>query len=231
MKLSVIIPVFNEELSISALLNKVVSAPAINDCSLEIIVVDDGSRDSSLQKIQSFKPQERLIVISHKTNLGKGSAVMTGIRHASGDIILIQDADLEYDPSYYPALLKPILDGQARVVYGSRFLGNIKDMTLVNKMANIFSNLTLNVFFGCSITDVNTCFKVFKTEVLNGITINARGFDFETEFTAKVLKKKIAIHEVPISYQARDKKHGKKMNWITGIAMFLAIIKYRFMPQ
>lgn len=231
MKLSVIIPVFNEELSISALLNKVVSAPAINDCSLEIIVVDDGSGDSSLQKIQSFKPRERLIVISHKTNLGKGSAVMTGIRQASGDIILIQDADLEYDPSYYPALLKPILDGQARVVYGSRFLGNIKDMTLVNKMANIFSNLTLNVFFGCSITDVNTCFKVFKTEVLNGITINARGFDFETEFTAKVLKKKIAIHEVPISYQARDKKHGKKMNWIKSIDMFLAIIKYRFMPQ
>lgn len=228
MKLSIIIPVYNEQNTIIPVLHKVIAVSLPNGLTKEIIVVDDGSTDTTKHQLKEFTNNIAITILSHENNQGKGAAVMKGIQQASGDIILIQDADLEYNPNNYPALVEPILKKQASIVYGSRFKGQIKNMSLINRWANIFSSWTLNRLYGSKITDVNTCFKVFRREILQGITINAHGFEFETEFTSKLLRRHFEIFEVPIQYEARDKKHGKKMNWVKALQMYGALIKYRW---
>ena len=160
--------------------------------------------------------------------MGKTTAIKLGIEKSTGDIILIQDADLEYSPKNYPDLLEPILVNKATIVYGSRFKGSIKGMTLTNRLANIFSNITATMLFAKLITDVNTCYKAFKKDVLQDITIESKNFTFETEITAKLLRKGHNIHEIPINYIARTQKKGKKMNWPKALEMYAGLIKYRF---
>ncbi len=226
-KLSIIVPVYNEQATVLSVLHKITTCLLPVGLTKEIIVVDDGSTDQTAQRLKEFLAQDACRIFSHKKNQGKGAAVMRGIQNATGDIILIQDADLEYDPANYARLIQPILKNQTSIVYGSRFKGTIEDMPRVIRWGNIFSNWTLNTLYRCQLTDVNTCFKVFRKEVLNGLTIHSRGFEFETEFTAKVLRREFTILEVPITYEARDKKHGKKMTWIKAVQMYWGLIKYR----
>lgn len=225
MKLSIIVPVYNEERTIIPVLKKIAAASLPAGLEREIIVINDGSTDTTKTQLQNFTSQIPLNVLSENTNRGKGSAVKKGIESAAGDILLIQDADLEYDPANYPALLAPILENRANVVYGSRFKGQIKNMSLVNRWGNLFSCWTLNKLYGCHITDVNTCFKVLRKEALAGITIDSNDFGFETELTVQLLRKKFKILEVPINYEARDKKSGKKMTWLKALKMYWVLIK------
>ncbi len=227
MKLSVVIPVYNEEKTIALTLDKVVSASLPCGMDRELIVVNDGSYDATAKVLSSYG-KHPLIKIFHQANQGKTAALTRGVAEAQGDIILVQDADLEYDPSQYLKLLDPILEGEADVVYGSRFLGNIKDMHWINNWANQISNWTLRVLYGVNLTDVNTCYKVFKKEIIKGIRICSRNFAFETEVTAKLILKGVSIKEVPIQYIARSHREGKKIRWMTALEMYWPIIKYRF---
>lgn len=227
MKISIIVPVYNEQITIIPILEKIVAAPLADGLTREIIVIDDGSTDETRRKLQNFISTTPFVVLFQELNEGKGAAVIKGISKASGDIILIQDADLEYDPGNYRTLLEPILQNKTSIVYGSRFKGQIKNMSFLNRWANLFCSWTLNVLYGSGITDVNTCFKVMRKEVLQDIHIESRGFEFETELTVKLLQKKFKILEVPISYEARDKNEGKKMDWPKALQMYWALIKYR----
>ena len=227
MKLSIIIPVYNEEATIAPLLDKVKAVALPDGLSREIIVVNDGSSDNTAQVLQDFK-KDSFIKILVQNNTGKTAALMHGLSKATGDILLIQDADLEYDPNQYPLLLDPILKKETRVVYGSRFLGTIKGMAPINRFANRLSNWTFSLLWGVRITDINTCYKVFTREAIEGIAITSRNFAFETELTVKLIKKNETIKEVPIHYQARSRQAGKKINWRTALEMYWPILKYRF---
>lgn len=227
MKLSIIIPVYNEERTIARIIDRVISVTLPADVTREVVIVDDGSQDKTKEILTSYQ-NHPLIKIFHQQNHGKTTALLLGIAKATGDIILIQDADLEYDPAQYPILLAPILEKKSDVVYGSRFLGSIKKMLIINKLANIVSNVALRLFYGVDITDVNTCFKVFKKEVLRGLDIHSKNFAFETEITVKLIKRKIRIIEVPIDYVARSAQDGKKIDWPHAWEMFWPIVKYRF---
>lgn len=229
MKLSIIIPVFNEEHTILAILQRVQDVQLPAGISREIIIVDDGSIDGTRQRIQNHRSHHPTKVIHKEKNQGKGSALKTGIQHATGDIILIQDADLEYDPSEYPNLIEPIITQKTSVVYGSRFKGRIKNMTLTNRLANMITNLTLTLLYGHRLTDANTCFKLYRRDLIKDLEIRSDGFDFEPELTAKLLRMKIKIHEVPINYEARDKKSGKKMTWGKALRLYYVLIRSRIM--
>ncbi len=226
--LSIIVPVYNEKNTISALLQEIRSVTLPAGIHKEIVIVDDCSTDGTREKLQEFSSHPEIRIFLLERNQGKTAAVRSGIEKSIGDIVLIQDADLEYSPGYYPRLLKPILNGTSEVVYGSRFKGNIKKMEPMVRLANIFSNLTVNILYGAQLSDVNTCFKVFKKEVLKNMTITSANFSFEAEITAKLLKKGYSIQEVPIDYVARSKKSGKKMNWRTALEMYFALFQYRF---
>lgn len=228
MKLSIIIPAYNEESTIEQIVEKVreVSLPAGLD--REIVIVNDGSKDRTGDILGRLKGQAGTVVVE-QSNQGKTAALLTGFKNASGDVLLIQDADLEYDPSQYVKLLAPILEGHAEVVYGSRFLGRIQGMEPVNRWANEISNWTFRCLYGVGITDINTCYKVFTRRALEGMNITSRNFAFETEFTVKLLKKGFTIKEVAIDYTARSRKAGKKIKWTTALEMFWPIIKYRFL--
>ena len=235
MTLSIIIPAYNEAATISAVLEKVLAVPLPGGMAREIIVVNDGSTDGTADVLEAWmvrlgspqanRPQVKII---HQKNQGKAGAIRTGMKQASGDILLIQDADLEYDPAQYPGLLRPILEGQTQVVYGSRFLGNIQNMSLVDRWANNVSNAMFRWLYGAVITDINTCYKAFTRKALEGIVLNARNFAFETEITVKFIQKGLFIKEIPIHYAARTRQEGKKIRWGTALQMFWPILRYRF---
>ena len=227
MKLSIIIPAYNEESTIEEVISKVRAVPLPGRLSREIVIVNDGSKDRTADILSRFSGQEDMVIV-HQSNQGKTGALLTGFKNASGDILLIQDADMEYDPHQYPKLLQPILEGRAEVVYGSRFLGRIEGMEPINRWANEISNRTFRFLYGVGLTDINTCYKVFTRRAWEGMAITSRNFAFETEFTAKLLFRGYTIKEVPIDYTARTHKAGKKIKWSTALEMFWPIIKYRF---
>jgi glycosyltransferase involved in cell wall biosynthesis len=227
MKLSVIIPIWNEAQFIAAVIGKIKSVTLPAGITKEIIMINDGSTDETREVLEKYKEDPSMRVFHRHTRNGKTSAVKLGIQMATGDIILIQDGDLEYNPDEYPALIEPIIAGRASVVYGSRFKGTIKGMHFINRFANIISNLTVNLLFNAKITDINTGYKVFTKSALSGINLASKEFAFETEITSKLLKRGHAIYEVPISYVARSKKEGKKITWMKAIEMYWGIIKWR----
>ncbi len=225
MKLSVIIPTYNEEKTIEKILAKVQATGLVD----EIVVVDDGSVDNTRNILKNLDGKDNLRVILHERNQGKGAAVVTGIQQAGGDVLLIQDADLEYDPRDYPALLQPIEEELAEVVYGSRFLGGPRRTAMFwHMVANKLLTLMTNILYNTILTDMETGYKVFRKEVVQDIKIHARGFDFEPEFTAKILKKRINIYEVPIRFAPRDYSEGKKIKIRDAFIAVWTLIKYRF---
>jgi len=222
--LSIIIPCYNEKDSILDLVKKVKESPIKNK---EIIVVDDCSTDGTRDILK--KDVEKLVnkIILHEANQGKGGALHTGIKAATGTAIIIQDADLEYDPNEYPLVVNPIFDGEADVVYGSRFLNQKRKGYLANRVANWFLTELSNLFTGLNITDMETCYKCFKREVIQTIDLKENRFGFEPEVTAKIAKKGIKIKEVPISYYPRTNEEGKKIGLKDGIRAIYCILKYR----
>ena len=229
LKLSVIIPVYNEVKTIKRIIGKVKKVK-LKKISKEIIVVDDCSNDGTKDILKNLN-DNTLKILSHKINMGKGAAIKTGLKNSTGDIILIQDADLEYNPNEYEKLLKPIIEGKAKVVYGSRLeviRKNIKKMYKLHYIGNLFLTLMTNLLYGAKITDMETGYKVFRREVIKDITIRAKRFDFEPEITAKIIKNGYKIYEVPISFVGRKFDEGKKITWIDGIKSIYYLIKYRF---
>ncbi|MBS3105513.1 glycosyltransferase family 2 protein [Candidatus Woesearchaeota archaeon] len=227
-KLSVIIPVYNEEKTIKKIIGRVKRARIWN-IKKEIIVVDDFSTDNTGNILKNLE-NKSLKVFYHKKNMGKGAAIRTGIKNSTGDLIIIQDADLEYDPNDYSKLLKPIMENKAKVVYGSRLESirkNAKSMYKLHYIGNLFLTLLTNLLYGTKITDMETCYKVFTREVIKGINLKANRFDFEPEITAKILKKGCKIHEVPINFVGRKFEQGKKITWIDGIKAAFYLLKYR----
>ncbi len=227
MKLSIIVPVFNEEHTIIEVIKRIEAVVLPLGVAREIVVVDDGSTDTTPERLLPIAGEGRIRMV-RQMNQGKTAALLSGLRQATGDIFLIQDADFEYDPKHYPALIAPILEGRSRIVYGSRFLGSIEGMSKLNRWGNWFSNKVFNALYGTDLTDINTCFKAFTRPSWEGTVITSQGFAFETEFTVKMLKKGNTVMEVPISYTARSPQQGKKMNFWAAIRMFWPIIKYRF---
>lgn len=225
--LSVLIPCYNEIDTIEEVLDRVESVGLAN----EILIVDDGSTDGTREVLARIEAEQRpgVRIIYHERNQGKGAALVTAFHTATGDIFLIQDADFEYDPREYPALLKPIQEGISKVVYGSRFLGGPrKAMNFWNMVANKSLTLATNILYNSILSDMETCYKVFRSEVVRDLKIRARGFEFEPEITAKVLKQRIRIYEVPISYNGREWTEGKKIHWTDAPKALWTLFKYRF---
>jgi glycosyltransferase involved in cell wall biosynthesis len=226
LKLSVVIPVYNEQATLRELYESVRAV----DIEKEIIFVDDGSTDGSREILQGLADESTRIVL-HERNLGKGSALRSGFRYVTGDIVIIQDADLEYDPAQYPKLIKPILEGKADVVYGSRFItGDYRRVLFFwhmvgNKLLTLLSNLCTNL----NLSDMETCYKVFRREVLERITIEEDRFGFEPEMTAKIAKLRLRIYEMGISYSGRTYTEGKKIGWKDGVSAVRCIIKYNLL--
>jgi len=228
MKLSIIIPAYNEEATIAHVIEAVRAVVLPSGMTREIVVVNDGSTDGTARALEFLKGDPAVKVFHQPCNQGKTAALRRCIREASGDLLLVQDADFEYSPSEYPQLLKPLLEGRADVVYGSRFMGTIRHMKGVNRWANVMSNITFRLLYGKDITDINTCFKLFRAADIKALTIVSDHFAFETEVTAKLVKKGLRILEVPIAYEARSEADGKKINWPTALGMYWAIIRFRF---
>ncbi len=224
-KLSIVIPVYNEKATIKDVINRVRATPF----DKEIVIVDDFSTDGSRELLQDMEHDSDLSVFYHEYNMGKGASLRTGFRHVTGDIVIIQDADLEYDPSEYEALVQPILEGKADVVYGSRFLGAPRRVlyfwhSVANKMLTLFSNMMTNL----NLTDMETCYKVFRREILDTISIKSNRFGVEPEITAKIARMNARIYEIPISYSGRKYNEGKKIGWKDALVAFYYIIKFRF---
>jgi glycosyltransferase involved in cell wall biosynthesis len=229
MRLSIIMPCFNERATIAEILNRV----SANAPEAEILVVDDGSHDGTRDILRQLSdgasPFPNLRVIYHQKNGGKGAAIHTGIAAATGDVIMIQDADLEYDPRDYPRLLQPILEGRAQVVYGSRFLGGPrKAMMFWHMVANMLLTLMTNILYDTILSDMETGYKVFKADLLRGVPLRAHRYDFEPEITAKILKRRVRIYEVPISFDPREYSDGKKIGLRDAFEAVWTLLKYRF---
>jgi glycosyltransferase involved in cell wall biosynthesis len=229
-KLSILIPVFNEAKTIIPVLEMVSNAPS-GGLEKELIVVDDGSTDGTRDILNSLNPADYSArIYFHEKNQGKGAALRTAQGHASGDVIIIQDAELEYSPQEYPELLRPILEGKADVVYGSRLSGGkvTRAFHFTHYLGNKFLSLLTNILYDCTLTDMETCYKVFKADIFKSVVIKSNRFEFEPEITAKVLKQGVRIYELPISYFGRDFSEGKKITWKDGFAAIIALIRYRF---
>ncbi|MCX6344118.1 MAG: glycosyltransferase family 2 protein [Armatimonadetes bacterium] len=224
MKLSVIIPCYNEIAHIAALVD------AVEELAMpkEIIVVDDGSTDGTTEIVEEFGRSKRIIAHLSKTNFGKGAAIRTGLEYVTGDIVVIQDADLEYDPRQIPMLIAPIADGSADVVYGSRFRGSIQGMRPANRIANYLLAWMANILYRAHITDEATCYKAFRTDILKSLNLKCVRFEFCPEVTAKVRKRGINIFEVPIDYVGRTTLKGKKIKLTDAFEAVWTLIKYRF---
>lgn len=236
---SIIMPVFNEKNTIEKILEKILSLEP-----KEIIIVDDGSTDGTREilkkrwtmddgrgtpRLRSEQAHEegRVKIVFHEKNQGKGTAIRTALQHVTGDIVTIQDADLEYNPEELQKLVKPIIEGKYSVVYGSRFLELKEKSYMLHYVGNKFLNFMTNLIFNSDITDMETCYKVFKKDVILSLNLKARKFDFEPEVTARILRKKIPICELPISYRSRAYKEGKKIGWRDGVVAVWTLLKYR----
>ena len=224
---SVVIPCYNEVNTVEDVVRRVLAEDIVD----EVIIVDDGSTDGTRDVLQQIENagHDAVRIVYHDRNQGKGAALVTGFQHTTGDVIIIQDADFEYDPREFAMLLKPIQEGVATVVYGSRFLGGTrKAMNFWNMVANKSLTLITNILFNAILSDMETCYKCFRREVMEGMQIKARGFEFEPEFTAKVLKQGIRIVEVPISYYGREYEEGKKIKWTDAPIAAWTLVRFRF---
>lgn len=227
-RVSVIIPIYNELQHAEEVIRRVIAAPLPPDCEKEVIVIDDGSTDGTTNLLKRLQSEGKIRFHESILNFGKGTAIRIGLRMASGQVILVQDGDLEYDPNEYHLLLQPILDGKADVVYGSRFLGRVEGMKGANYLANKILTGTANVLYSASITDEATAYKVFRREVLDHVRLECKRFEFCPEVTAKVRKQGIRIHEVPITYSGRSIEQGKKIRWRDGFEALATLFRYRF---
>jgi len=222
--LSIIVPVYNERNTVAEVIRRMraVELPL----EREILIVDDGSTDGT-RDVLSQLADSTVRVVLHERNQGKGAAVRTGLAQVTGDLVLIQDADLEYDPDDWPKLLAPALKGRARVVYGSRFTGERRNMLFVHWVGNRFLSLVTNVLYNTTLSDMETCYKLFERDVITSLHLRATRFDFEPEVTAKVLRRGIRIYEVPISYSGREYDEGKKITWRDGFAALWTLVRCR----
>lgn len=226
--LSVIMPAYNEVKTIKEAVLKVKNTP-LPGMKKQLVIVDDGSTDGTVQELKKLgKTDKSLLIIYSAKNSGKGAAIREGIKHISGDYAIIQDADLEYDPQDYIPLLEPMLRGNADVVYGSRFMGTHRSFLFWNWVANKTLTFLTNFMYNNTLTDMETCYKLFKTPILKGMRLRSKRFEIEPEITAKVLKKKYKIYEVPIHFYGRGYEEGKKIKAIDGFKALWALIKYRF---
>lgn len=223
-KLSVIIPVYNEQGTIEEIIRRV---KAVDDYPIEIVVVDDGSTDGTRQILEKITDPD-IEVVFHEKNVGKGAAIRTAIPRVAGAITLIQDADLEYSPTDYPGLIEPIVDGRADVVYGSRFLGGPHRVLLFwHYVGNLVFTLVTNVLYNVNLTDMGTCYKAFRTDVLQSLSLHSNRFGFEPEVTAKVCRRRLRLYETPISYSGRTYAEGKKITWMDGLVYLWCLLRYR----
>ena len=230
MKVSILIPVYNEFSTLPQVLQRVIAAPLPPNCEKEIVVVDDGSTDGTTELLAQFKDSPLVLVHYSIVNFGKGAAIRQGLARATGDIVLIQDGDLEYDPADYVKVLEPLVQGLADVVYGSRFLGGVRGMHWSNWLANKILTWTSNIVFGAGITDEATAYKAFRTEVVRSMRLRCVRFEFCPEVTAKLRRLGFKIEEVPISYNPRGIAEGKKIRWQDGVEAFWTLLKYRLLP-
>jgi glycosyltransferase involved in cell wall biosynthesis len=222
--LTVIVPVYNERNTVAEIVRRMrrVEMPV----DVEIIMVNDASWDGTGDILKALE-DSTVRVVHHPDNAGKGAAIRTGLTHARGDLVLIQDADLEYDPDDWPRMINPVLKGKAQVVYGSRFTGERRNMLFTHWLGNRFLSLVTNVLYNTTLSDMETCYKLFDRRVLQGMDIRADGFDFEPEVTAKVLRRGYRIYEVPISYAARSREEGKKLTWQDGLRALWTLARLR----
>ena len=224
-KLSVIVPVFDERNTVVEIVRRMraVELPV----ELEIVLVDDGSTDGTSDVLTQLA-DSTVRVISHGINRGKGAAIRSGLEHITGGLVLVQDADLEYDPEDWPKLLTPLMRGKAVVVYGSRFTGERRNMLFLHWVGNRLLSLVTNMLYNTTLSDMETCYKLFDRELLDSITLRAERFEFEPEVTAKILRRGVRIYEVPISYTGREFDEGKKITWRDGFIALWTLVKYRF---
>jgi glycosyltransferase involved in cell wall biosynthesis len=227
--LTILMPVYNETRTIQEIIKRVWSAP-LNGTSKELIIVDDGSTDGTREALLRLPQREKQKVYFHAQNMGKGAALRTALHYATGDVIIVQDADLEYDPNEYAELLRPVLEGRADVVYGSRLTGGkvARAFNFWHYLGNKLLTFITNLLYNATLSDMETCYKVFRADVIKNLQIKTNRFDFEPEITAKILKRRYKLYEMPISYYGRDFSEGKKISWRDGFGAVWALVKYRF---
>jgi glycosyltransferase involved in cell wall biosynthesis len=226
-KLSVVVPVYNERNTLVEVIRRMRAVELPDTIDREIVVVDDGSSDGTRDVLRQLG-DSTVRVVMHDNNRGKGAAVRTGFAQASGDYVLIQDADLEYDPEDWPRMLAPVIAGKARVVYGSRFTGERRNMLFFHWVGNRFLSLVTNVLYNTTLSDMETCYKLVDRALLQDLDLRADRFEIEPEITAKILRKGVRIYEVPISYTGREVDEGKKITWTDGFAALWTLVKFRF---